>query len=97
MPMIDPPDGLIEKILGAINGTAVGFLVQKPKSIKEFLIRGTACFIAGATLAATVTARWDFESLAAAAFFTSLVFWPLVGLLYNPQTLLELLSLWRKK
>ena len=96
--MVDPPtSGVIEKIIGAIEGTGVGFLVQKPKSIKEFLIRGAASFIAGVTLADSVSNYWGFDSWIAAAFVTSLVFWPVIGLVYNPQTILEIIRLVMRK
>ena len=96
--MVDPPtSGLIEKIIGAIEGVGVGFLVQKPKSIREFLFRGIASFCAGITLGPTVNVWWGFNSNLAAIFLTTLVFWPLIGLIYNPQTVLEMIRLILRK
>lgn len=95
--MLDPPEGLIEKILGAIEGTGVGFLVQKPKSIKEFLIRGVACLTTGVVLGDTVNVWWEINSWMASAFIVALVFWPLIGLIYNPNTILEIIRLVLKK
>lgn len=90
---------LIAKGLGLLGGLYVAFVVLKPVSKLDFLLRGSASLITGFILSDAVAENFSLD-IRSSSFLACLCAWPFIGFLYqlgtNPKIFIELIKAWRK-
>lgn len=86
--------------LGLAAGLYCSFMVLKPTSKLDFLIRGSVSLITGFIFTQTASEKLTLD-ITAAAFLATCSAWPLMGLLYrlctDPKHFIELLKVWKNE
>ena len=89
----------IAKAFGLLGGLYVAFVIVKPISKLDFVLRGSVSLVTGYILSDTVADNFSLD-IRSAAFLACLCAWPFIGLIYrlttNPKIFIELIKAWKK-